>query len=435
MKILLVILFQLLVFINSFRLLKGLSKEINLVFSVVITLLLSSLLYFFSLILDSGLLLSFGLISVLLLFILILNLYKFKFKFISIRQIFEKFKKIDLIFVFICLFSFLLFINKTQKWGLWDAWAIWSLHAEFLFYPETWKNLFDPALAWNHTDYPLFLPSLIALFWNANGEISSMVPFVIGFIPYFLMIFFFYHAFDKKLFGIICIFLIFIDIGFVTRAASQYADTYLALFILLSYFGLTQSSKDKQNTVFPVLVGIVASGAMWIKNEGLAFYAIFSLLWIFTFINDKKKILLFAAGSSVLIVTIVFFKFLIAPANDVVSTEAKNYTEKLTDVDRYMFIYRYLRDYLLYSVPALTILIITSFFSKSKANILIAISILVIFSSYFVVYILSPYGLQWHLETSADRLVHQLTPAVLLLAIPAAAGFLKKYYSKPNRIS
>jgi hypothetical protein len=308
---------------------------------------------------------------------------------------------------------------------LWDAWAIWSLHAEFLFYPETWKNLFDPALAWNHTDYPLFLPSLIALFWNANGEISSMVPFVVGFIPYFLMIFFFYHAFDKKLFGIICIFLILIDIGFVTRAASQYADTYLALFILLSYYGLIQSSKIKQNTVFPVIVGIVASGAMWIKNEGLAFYAIFSLLWLITFIKDKKKILLFAAGSSVLIVTIVLFKFLIAPANDVVSTEAKNYTEKLTDADRYLFIYRYLRDYLLYSVPALTLLIIASVFSKSKANILIAASILLIFASYFVVYVLSPYGLQWHLETSADRLIHQLTPTVLLVAIPAFGTFLE----------
>ncbi len=424
MKILLVLFFNLLVFTNSFLIIKGLSKEINLVFSIVITLIISSLLYFITLILGSGIVLPFGLLSLLLLLFLILNFKKNKSQNISLKHSYCKFKRTDLLFVFICLYAFLLFINKTQKWGLWDAWAIWSLHAEFLFYPESWKNLFDPALAWNHTDYPLFLPSLIALFWNAIGEISSMVPFVIGFIPYFLIIFFFYFAFDKKLFGIICSLLILIDIGFVTRAASQYADTYLALFILLSYYGLIQSSKNKQSWFLPVITGIVASGAMWIKNEGLAFFAIFSLLWLFTFIKNKKQLLLFVAGSSVLIITIVIFKLLIAPANDVVSTQATNYGEKLADTDRYLFIYRYFRDYLLYSVPVLTLLIITTIFSASKDNILIIASIILIFASYFIVYVLSPYGLQWHLETSADRLIHQLTPSILYLFIPNAVNLI-----------
>jgi hypothetical protein len=281
-------------------------------------------------------------------------------------------------------------------------------------------------LNWSHSDYPLFLPSLIALLWNTLGEISSLIPFVVGFIPYFLIIIFFYFVFENKLIGIICILLSISDPGFVSKAASQYADTYLSLFILMSYFGLIQSSKTSQNNIFPVIVGIISSGTMWIKNEGFAFYIIFSILWMFTFINNRKKLLYYASGSFLIIFTVVLFKFLLAPPNDVISSNGINYFEKIRDIDRILLIYRYFRDYLLFSVPIITFVIIASIFSKSKLNILIASSILLLFASYFTVYILSPYEVEWHLETSFDRLVHQLTPLILFLYVPKLAELFPK---------
>lgn len=426
MKLLLVLLFNISIFINLFLTLKNLNKGINFVFSVAICLLASSLLYFFSLLSGVGLILSLGVGTVLVLSLLIFKIHKNKLEIIQKNQIIYKLKKTDLLLVFVCLYAFLLFINRSQKWGLWDAWAIWSLHAEFLFSPEDWKNLFDPALNWSHSDYPLFLPSLIALLWNTLGEISSLIPFVVGFIPYFLIIIFFYFVFENKLIGIICILLSISDPGFVSKAASQYADTYLSLFILMSYFGLIQSSKTSQNNIFPVIVGIISSGTMWIKNEGFAFYIIFSILWMFTFINNRKKLLYYASGSFLIIFTVVLFKFLLAPPNDVISSNGINYFEKIRDIDRILLIYRYFRDYLLFSVPIITFVIIASIFSKSKLNILIASSILLLFASYFTVYILSPYEVEWHLETSFDRLVHQLTPLILFLYVPKLAELFPK---------
>lgn len=428
MKLFLVLLFNLLVFTNSFIILKELKKELNFVFSVVISLLVSSLLYFFALVFEVNPMFTLVLASFPLIVHLSLKFYRNKSENNISNQILilNKLNKTDLFFIFICLYAFLLFLNKSQKWGLWDAWAIWSLHAEFLFYAVDWKNLFDPSLAWSHADYPLFLPSIIALMWNAMGEISSLVPFIIGFIPYFLIIFFFYNVFENKLFGIICILILISDIGFVTRGASQYADTYLALFMLLSYYGLIQTSKNKQNKLFPVIVGIISSGTMWIKNEGITFYIIFLFLWIFTFFNEKKRILYFVYGSSTIILTVILFKFLLAPANDVISTDNLNLTSKICNPNRILIIYKYFRDYLLYSVPAITFLIITAIFSKTKSNILIAGSILLIFVSYFIVYLFSPYDLLWHLETSFDRLVHQIIPILLLLLVPKLGELFPK---------
>lgn len=432
MKLILLLSFLLMVFLNLFLQFRTLKNEINFVFSVAVTILFASFYYFAILIVGCDITLPTILLMIISIVLLAIKVRQGAFKNITVQNIYKRVKKTDIVFLFLCLFAILLFINNTQKWGLWDAWAIWSLHAEFLANPESWRNIFDPALAWNHTDYPLMLPAFIAMFWNATGQISSLVPFIIGLIPYILLLIFMYHAFDNKMLGIIAVFILIIDIGFITRSASQYADTYLSLFIVLSYYGYTESRKENHIKLWSVLTGIVASGAMWIKNEGLAFFLIFAVLWGLTFIKDRKKILLFLAGSSLTLVIILIYKFLIAPANDVITINGNSYSNKLTDSDRYLFIYRYLRDYLLYAVPALLLLITAAIMSKSKTYLFPAISLILIFAAFFVVYVLSPYGLQWHLETSADRLVHQLTPAVLLLAIPAAVRFLKEYSGKES---
>lgn len=423
MKLLVIILFILLSFTNLFFLFKELKKEINFIYSSLLTLLATSILYFLILISNTNLLFTTIVIDLLLLFSLYLLFRKQKKRFFSIKVIFKACFKLDVLFIFIIIFSLIIFLNQTQKWGLWDAWAIWSLHAKFLFYPDSWKNLFDPALAWNHTDYPLFLPSIIGLLWNITGKVSSLIPFLIGLIPYLLIIIFFYKAFENKIFGLICIFLILIDNSFITRAASQYADTYLALFIVLSYYGILQTKANKNIKVLPILTGIIASGAMWVKNEGLLFFIIFSILWFFSFFNSRKQIIFYVLGSLPILILLLLFKFIIAPQNDLISSTTNNYFEKLGDFNRYVFIYRYFRDYFLYTVPSLFLLIIAAIFSKRKEYFFPILSLLVVFLGYFFIYVISPYDLQWHLETSADRLIHQLTPALLLLLIPLSADF------------
>ena len=52
------------------------------------------------------------------------------------------------------------------RWGGADAWAIWTFHAKYLFY-DNWYELLQNYIDLTHPDYPLFLPSLITIFWKA----------------------------------------------------------------------------------------------------------------------------------------------------------------------------------------------------------------------------------------------------------------------------
>jgi hypothetical protein len=67
--------------------------------------------------------------------------------------------------------------------GEWDAWSIWNLKARFLFRGgEGWKNALSPQIANSHPDYPLLLPSIVAMCWTlARGE-SITAPIAVAFL-------------------------------------------------------------------------------------------------------------------------------------------------------------------------------------------------------------------------------------------------------------
>ena len=58
----------------------------------------------------------------------------------------------------------LYFKKQIIPWGAWDGTFIWNLHTKFLADQEQWLKLFSKQISWSDPDYPLFLPSLIAMF-------------------------------------------------------------------------------------------------------------------------------------------------------------------------------------------------------------------------------------------------------------------------------
>ena len=98
------------------------------------------------------------------------------------------------------------------------------------------------------------------------------------------------------------------------QASSQYADTWLAFFILLGTY-LMKYIKDNKSLVF--ITGIVISGAFWVKNEGFFYFLISSFLIVFQFKNDRKSIFKYFLGVLSLIVIFLVFKIYNSMENDI----------------------------------------------------------------------------------------------------------------------
>jgi hypothetical protein len=52
-----------------------------------------------------------------------------------------------------------------------------------------------------------------------------------------------------------------------------------------------------------------------------------------------------------------------------------------------------------------------------RTNKVPLLAVLLIFLGYLVIYVITPYDLNWHLSTSLDRLILQIFPAVVYLVI------------------
>ncbi len=139
------------------------------------------------------------------------------------------------------------FTLNSLRWGQWDAWAIWNLHAKFLFHEDSWETLFTHKITWTHPDYPLMLPSLIAVFWKGIENISPVIPVIIAYVVYISILSLIYSSINItrfKFIALIGVLFLTLDTNYLAIAASQNADTLLSLFILIPVI-LVSKKKEK----------------------------------------------------------------------------------------------------------------------------------------------------------------------------------------------
>jgi hypothetical protein len=210
------------------------------------------------------------------------------------------------------------------------------------------------------------------------------------------------------------------------QASSQYADTWLAFFILLGTY-LMKYIKDNKSLVF--ITGIVISGAFWVKNEGFFYFLISSFLIVLQFKNDRKSIFKYFLGALSLIVIFLVFKIYNSMENQIFNGFLKTFKLKLFDVKRYILIFKHLKIAILENFPILPFLAIFSaiYFSKfERLSIYPFLGIFFLVCTYFFIYVFTPIDLAWHLEFSLDRLVHHVYPSVLMLFFMGIDGLPSK---------
>ena len=398
----------------------GDSKPLLLLSSVVILFIVISLFYFPMLALNQSFI-------TLQLLILIINLAHIYFTKTTLYDFFKyrSFSSVNLNCFWALgavLFLTVYFILFASKYGSWDAWAIWNLHAKLISRPELWHNLFSNNVAYSHSDYPLMLPSIVAFFWNGVGSLSPIIPILVSYsllliIP--LLIYFSLLNEGDKLYAYLALIIFVIDNNYKTIAISQCADTLLSLLILLTFIQYKNLKTDAANRVY--ILGFICASCAWVKNEGLVFYILFTIGFLLSNYKNIQTLKKYFIGMIIPALVVVSFKLFFSPANDLISANNKqlfSLVTVLSDTGRYLTIFKFGINTLISNyMPALILSFVVLTLNRkaflSFPSIIIS-SLLVI---YFVIYLITPHDLSWHLSTSLYRLFQQIYPALIYLLL------------------
>jgi hypothetical protein len=360
--------------------------------------------------------------------------------------------------------SFILAFLKEPH-GRWDAWLIWNLHARFLFRGGNhWREAFASGLDWSHWDYPLLLPLAIARSWNYMGGESLPVPAVMAALFTFLTL------------GLLCSSLALLrDMSqgflagmillgtpfFIAMGAAQFADIPLAFFILLTLALLlvpARSAEGGEGAL--ILAGLAAGMCAWTKNEGLLFLPVATAGLFGTMVPTGgwrqafRRTAAFLAGALPVLLIVFSFKLRLAPVNDLMAGfSLESLSGKLLDWDRYAVIARAffitgisftqglidVRAGMHLNPGAVNIILLAVYLlyagirigREDRPGLLQTGAILLLMpAGYFLVYVMTPLDLAYHLATSLNRLFLQLWPSVILLVF-MIAGTPEEAVNKP----
>jgi hypothetical protein len=331
-----------------------------------------------------------------------------------------------LLFVFI-VFSTYRFFHYANRWGDWDAWAIWNLKAKLLVSSATWKDIFNPLLEYSHRDYPLLLSSIIASVWKIIGSFDPLVPLFFSYLIFIILVCTAFYSMRSRVISCFFLLILMLDENFIALAASQFADTLLALFIFISVF-LYHAYVGSKDRKLLLALGFAASTVVFIKNEGWPFFIMMSLLVVYDQLKVKKNMLLFFTGTSFFIIIAILFKIFYAPSNYLFNDQNKLIALKLFDLKRYLVILRYFLSEFVIRYSLVVVLFLAIILFGVKLHLQPTIYLIVGMAiTYFFIYVITPEDLEWHLLTSINRLFHQLYPSVLFILFYNLDNFKTKF--------
>ena len=315
--------------------------------------------------------------------------------------------------------------------GDWDGWNIWNSHARLLNRAgSNWPGILPYTF---HGDYPLLTSTVAARYWRyaeteipeAGGLLGILLTLSgIGVLALTLM-----ELRDTALAVLFSLALLgtpyYLELG-----SDQFADVPLSFFILTTIaLVVIHLERRPANPGLLVLAGFTAGCAAWTKNEGLLFLLVVAFVLFVALLLRRESVrpfVSFLAGASLPVLVMLFFKLAIAPRNDLIAASNYKTMMEILDPGRHAFILRYAGT-LLGSFGKWTVSPILPLFAfvalrgadrraLSSSAWLSGAGVLAIMTiGYYCVYAVTPEDLQYHLDSSLDRLMTQLWPSFLLI--------------------
>ncbi len=317
--------------------------------------------------------------------------------------------------------------------GAWDAWAIWNLRARFLYRAgDNWMLGFSEPLQWSHPDYPLLLPGAISRAWHWLQADPTWIPAVIAgsfTLGCVMLVVGGVARFRGRAQGYLAGLALLATIFFVKHGASQFADTVVSFYILATIVVLMLYDSGPRRELL-ILAGLFAGSAAWTKNEGLLFVASIVLIRGVLVIRNRggrglvAELVPILAGVLPFLVVIGFFKVRVAPPNDIFNAGSLGLLlHNMADPGRVLFIVAQLVMHIVtFSYGIILFVLAYTLGLKScwdplhHRGVGTGTAVLVMMLvGYVFAYIATPHNLEWHIQTSMDRLLVQLWPAAILL--------------------
>jgi hypothetical protein len=316
---------------------------------------------------------------------------------------------------------------RVAPHGEWDAWAIWNLHARFLFGGgDQWRDLL--AVDWSQPGYPLLLPASVARVWAYAGHDTTAGPALVAIV-----------------FGVTTVTIVMTTIGldrprawiagallagagsFLVQIPSLCADVPVACFIVVSLAAACGGEGVLAGRNTPRTAALVsgAAGAMaaWTKNEGVAFLLVMLLIVAAVTVrrDGGRWLLWWIAGGAPMLAALVWFKLALAPPSWVFVQSPKVYVDLLLDPERHAVTASLMAQHLWHwgaplagIIPLLALAAVWLSVVGGGAMRIMAVVIALMFVSYGLAYLTTPFDITWHVSTSFDRLLAQIWPALVL---------------------
>jgi hypothetical protein len=321
--------------------------------------------------------------------------------------------------------------------GNWDAWAIWNARARSLY-----RTAGDVRLACSplrnlagftaHPEYPLLLPTVIAIGWTILGGETKVVPALLSILPMLLVVAIaaLTVARTAKPRGAWVAAILLTTPMLSLMAQAQYAEAMLGA-LLIAGLGLLATAwdtndwhaNDSARARFFALAGLAFGLAGLVKHEGHLFLGAASLV---VAISRPRDLLPMALGTALPLAMTLWFQLGFAPPGDL--AQGPLGVEMLWRLGPIAFVLArrvvYFQGWALHLLAFLIALGIrwrTNDLALASKRLLLVCAL--VLGGFVAAFLTTAHGLVWHLNTSIDRLILQLWPAlVVALAIKPGAG-------------
>ena len=324
------------------------------------------------------------------------------------------------------------FLHAVQPHGGWDAWSTWTMRAQFMDGPN-WRAAL--ALENYNPGYPLLLPASISRLWQyTRTSYSSLSPMIIAAVfagATVLLLCTSLSVLRSRGQGLLAGTLLLGTPLYVAQTAAQYADIPFGFFVLATLVLGSLFNACKAAPGLLSIAGVTCGLACWTKTEGW-FFVIAVLIGRFAFPGARfgardvrRQMLFFFIGLIPVMFVILVFKITVGGHNGMLNGGVHGSIVRVFTPSRYMQTGRAFVRTLLPKGFGSWVVPITAFYgllvgraTNSDPSLLVppSLTLVIMLAAYFLVYILTPYPLAWHLETSLSRLLLQLWPSMLFVS-------------------
>ncbi len=315
----------------------------------------------------------------------------------------------------------------------WDSWAIYGFKAK-AFYLERMVSanfLKDATKSYSHPDYPLLVPLIEAWFYACLGSWNDQlvkIIFPLFFISLTILLYYNLRYYISRKYALLFTALFVTIPHCIFLGSSGYADLPLTFYYFTGFVFMLRACNDFDKRLLFISACFCAFAA-WTKNEGIVISIFNFFMLLFVMILQKKiglRNILLAMQYLLIIVLInapwFWFKSSLGLVNDVVNRTNLSESIIINNLSRVQAVIAWAvkQMFLVNSWNLLwvfsSVIMILNFRKLFKLPSLpVFLSLLLYCGAWGFIFILSPYDINWHLATSFNRLMLQITPLVLFL--------------------